>query len=302
MLRTNRRDVVHIPNICSLVSDSKEDHCRGVTSGPANLFLLAAMARSSSVQDVFMLFGDSITQGAWDVGFNGVGQRLSRESFFIFITLGSQVFVDVYARKLDVLNRGLSGYTTEWSLPILKLVRSSYKYLCMKITGIQLINQIPTSSKIRILTIWFGANDACVPPSPQHVPLPKFISNLKSMISFVKSCDSQPSGTHILLISPPPVNTIDRAADLASRDPPLQLDREFEVTKRYAQAVEQVAREEGVAFVDVWNKIWDAADREEVNLRRFLRDGLHLNAEGYAVRALLAFFSNFDWTVVVDRI
>ncbi len=112
------------------------------------------------------------------------------------------------------------------------------------------------------------------------------------MISLAKSSNStSPDNTHethILLISPPPVNTIDRAADLTARDPPLQLDREFEVTKRYAQAVEQVAKEEGVAFVDIWNRIWDAAGHEEANLEKFLGDGLHLNAEGYAVSVFLS--------------
>lgn len=29
---------------------------------------------------------------------------------------------DVYARKLDVLNRGLSGYNTDWALPVLEQV------------------------------------------------------------------------------------------------------------------------------------------------------------------------------------
>jgi hypothetical protein len=29
---------------------------------------------------------------------------------------------DVYARKLDVLNRGLSGYNTEWSLQVFEKV------------------------------------------------------------------------------------------------------------------------------------------------------------------------------------
>ena len=32
---------------------------------------------AASVQDVFMLFGDSITQGGWEPGLNGFGQRLS---------------------------------------------------------------------------------------------------------------------------------------------------------------------------------------------------------------------------------
>lgn len=91
------------------------------------------------------------------------------------------------------------------------------------------------------------------------------------------------------------MNTIDRAADLAAREPPLVLDREFEVTREYARAVERVAREEGVAFVDVWSRIWDAAGREEGNLKGFLRDGLHLNAAGYAVSGV-GFFLVF-WEV-----
>ena len=38
----------------------------------------AIQEMSASVQDVFMLFGDSITQGGWEPGVNGFGQRLSR--------------------------------------------------------------------------------------------------------------------------------------------------------------------------------------------------------------------------------
>ena len=34
---------------------------------------------AASIQDVVMLFGDSITQGAWTPDFNGFGQRLTRE-------------------------------------------------------------------------------------------------------------------------------------------------------------------------------------------------------------------------------
>ena len=32
---------------------------------------------AANVHDVFMLFGDSITQGGWEPGLNGFGQRLS---------------------------------------------------------------------------------------------------------------------------------------------------------------------------------------------------------------------------------
>jgi len=209
-----------------------------------------------------MLLGDSITQGAWEPELHGFGQRLSH----------------VYARKLDVLNRGLSGYSTEWSIPVFeKCIPTKHE------------TNVP---KIRVLTIWFGANDSCIKPSPQHVPLSKFTSNLTHMVNMILSPTSpyySPT-TRVILITPPPVNTFQRRADLESRQPPLTLDRDFEVTKAYAESVRKVARDEDVALVDVWSALWEAADKNEMLLERFLKDGLHLNAEGYKImyQALMA--------------
>ena len=89
--------------------------------------------------------------------------------------------------------------------------------------------------------------------------------------------------TRIIFITPPPVNTFQRRADLESRVPPLALDREFEVTKAYAESVREVARSADVALVDVWTALWEAAGEDERSLSKFLRDGLHLNAEAYRV-------------------
>ncbi|KAF5330647.1 hypothetical protein D9619_006029 [Psilocybe cf. subviscida] len=240
-------------------------HCTSLSStSPSGLLRLARyftsyfnLKRSTTmaayVQDVFMLFGDSITQGGWEPGLDGFGQRLSH----------------VYARKLDVLNRGYSGYNSTWGLPVFE----------------QCIAKSGTAPNLRVLAIWFGANDACILPSPQHVPLPVFKSTLKTMVSMVHSPASPrySPNTRILLISPPPINTIARAAALAARVPPMKLDREFEITRAYANVVREVAQEEGVAFVDAWTALWDAAGREEMGLERVMEDGLHLNAAGYAV-------------------
>jgi lysophospholipase L1-like esterase len=140
--------------------------------------------------------------------------------------------------------------------------------------------------RVRILVIWFGANDACIEPSPQHVPLLKFIANIKRLVEMVSSPRSPhySSATRIILITPPPVNTHQRGEDLASRNPPISLDRLFAVTQAYAEAVKIVAEEENVAVVDVWTEIWKAAGEDEHTLSRFLVDGLHLNSEGYGVR------------------
>ncbi|KAF5386780.1 hypothetical protein D9615_001870 [Tricholomella constricta] len=177
---------------------------------------------------------------------------------------------DVYARKLDVLNRGLSGYSTDWAMPVFKQ--------CLATTRDQ--ENVP---KIRLLTIWFGANDACIWPSPQHVSLTKFASNLRDWVDLVHSPDSRYHSptTRIILISPPPVNTYQRRADLESRSPPQSLDRHFETTRKYAEAVRDVAQEKHVGFTDVWTALWEAAGKGEQSLSQFLYDGLHLNREGY---------------------
>ncbi|KAJ7172641.1 GDSL Lipase/Acylhydrolase [Mycena filopes] len=209
---------------------------------------------AASVQDAIMLFGDSITQAGWTEGAYGV--RLA----------------NAYSRKLDIVNRGLAGYNTDWALPVLEQCLASQ-------------HEQQYVPKIRILVVWFGANDACIEPSPQHVPLAKFTDNIKRIVHLVHSTDSpyySPS-TKIILITPPPVNTHQRSADLASRDPPLALDRKFEVTREYAEAVKAAGAATNVAVVDVWTTIWKAAGEREEALAQYLSDGLHLHPAGYTI-------------------
>lgn len=89
--------------------------------------------------DRIVLFGDSITQGSFDPEGFGSGSALAH----------------VYARRLDVINRGFSGYNTEWCLPLLKRILPE---------GVE-----KGQSKILLLIIFLGANDATLHQSPQHV-------------------------------------------------------------------------------------------------------------------------------------
>lgn len=209
---------------------------------------------AATYQDAIMLFGDSLTQGAWE--FNGIGARLAH----------------VYARKFDVINRGFSGYNTEWALPVFEQIFAKQHEQ----------QHVP---RVRLLTIWFGANDACIPGTPQHVPLPRFTENLLKMIHMVQSPSSPyySPDTKIILISAPPVNTQQRGADLASRDPPKDLDRHFEKTRTYAEEVVRLGKKEGLPVVDAWTKLWEAAGKEESALKEYLYDGLHVNEAGYKV-------------------
>lgn len=76
------------------------------------------------VQDAIVLFGDSITQGGWAEG--GIAQRLAcRSRFgFAFACRLNVIFstIDGYARIFDIVNRGFSGYNTDWAIPVLEQV------------------------------------------------------------------------------------------------------------------------------------------------------------------------------------
>lgn len=134
------------------------------------------------------------------------------------------------------------------------------------------------------MTIWFGANDACPLPSPQHVPLDKFKSNLVEAIDLIKSPSSEyySPDTAIILFTPPPLNA-EQLKDLFGE----HIDRFNSTTVLYAEAVKEVGKTKGVPVVDIYKVLWDIAGGDETKLRPYLWDGLHLNAEGYAVRVAL---------------
>ncbi|TCD62252.1 hypothetical protein EIP91_007129 [Steccherinum ochraceum] len=211
---------------------------------------------AANVQDTIMLFGDSLTEMGSEAG--GIVQRLSA----------------VYKRKLDVLNRGFSGYNTRWAIPVLEQI------LAKK-------SEQANLPAVRLLTIWFGANDAAVPETHrQHIPLAYYTDNLTKLIRLVKDPSSAhySPDTKIVVITPPPVNTEQWAEKKATMDPPdNQLDRSFEATKAYARAAKEVAAREGVEVVDAWTVLWKAAGEVEGQLSQFMSDGLHLNENGYEI-------------------
>ncbi|GAA6006397.1 hypothetical protein JCM10207_000627 [Rhodosporidiobolus poonsookiae] len=201
----------------------------------------------SILMDQVVMFGDSITQGSWVGG--GTGAELAHR----------------WQRKLDVVNRGLSA---EWGLDVIK------QWIPRK------TERLPT---IRLIFVWFGANDACLPPSPQAITLERFKQNLHTIASLFRSPASpyhSPS-TQLVYITPPPVDAETRNSELASRDPPRGPDRDRERTRHFAEAVKAVAGEEGVPSVDVWSAITAKAERD--GLGKYLSDGLHLTREGYEV-------------------
>ncbi|KAN0130394.1 isoamyl-acetate hydrolyzing esterase [Lactarius tabidus] len=200
-------------------------------------------------QDTIVLFGDSLTEMSWNPELGGIGARVA----------------DLYVRRLDVLNRGLSGYNTDWALPVLKQIIVKREFS-------------PHAARVRLLTIWFGANDACLPEFRQHVPISRFSENLSTMIRAIREPESPcySPETRVLLITPPPIHIPSMRADL-------QPTRTFDTTESYAEEVRKVGKSEGVPVVDAWSRIWEASRKEKEAVKDFFTDGLHLNATGYKI-------------------
>ena len=96
---------------------------------------------------------------------------------------------------------------------------------------------------VRLVTLWFGTNDAALSSSPTHqnVPLPEFTANLRTMMDNLTSPSSpyavaHTQGFNVVLITPPPMYPPGMDAD--SRG-----NRSVEVTKKYAEAVLSIAKE-----------------------------------------------------------
>ncbi|RHZ65264.1 hypothetical protein Glove_318g14 [Diversispora epigaea] len=187
-----------------------------------------------------VLIGDSITQWSFDPEIKGWGAKLSL----------------TYVRKFDVYNRGFSGYNTEWAKIILKQLLPEHK------------SNNSDGPKIVLLTIFFGANDAALPISKQHVELDRYKQNLIEMVQMVKQSDSS---IRIVLITPPPLD-----------EEVWKVERNSETTKQYALTCAQVAEELCIPVVNLWKIITDSVNDKNsgLTLKDYLSDGLHLDSLG----------------------
>ncbi|KAL8796389.1 MAG: hypothetical protein Q9195_001296 [Heterodermia aff. obscurata] len=229
--------------------------------------VVEAMAAQTGLLDQFVLFGDSITQ-----------QACSQELGFAFQPALQNAFI----RRLDVINRGFSGYNTSQCLAALPSFMPK-----------------PSQAHVRFMMIFLGANDACLPnTSGQDVPLNRYCANLKNIIEHPKvrahatSIDRNKPAIKIILVTPPPVDEYQLA------DKPNLNVRTAERTKSYADSCRQVGEDMNVAVIDLWGIMmekagWEGKDgevlvgsrkreRSEV-LGEMLHDGLHFKPAAYKV-------------------
>ena len=231
------------------------------------------MYYSPTNMNQFILFGDSITQ-----------QSFSTENYF------GSALNNAYVRKLDVVNRGLSGYNTIQALKVLPLFFPT-----------------PERARVRFLMVFFGANDARLPGTSggpqQHVPLAKYKQNLKAIVTHPLVQAHQ--GIRIMLVTPPSIDERKCIQSDLEKYGELTIRRSACQTMHYAQRVRDVGVELGIPVLDIWTTMARLAGlpegrhldsvqyqncipgeqraRESEVLNQFLHDGLHFSPPAYVI-------------------
>ncbi|QLL33941.1 hypothetical protein HG536_0F02660 [Torulaspora globosa] len=193
----------------------------------------------------FLLFGDSLTEFA----FNSWMEEGKPDQFVLGAAL-----CNAYTRRMDIVQRGFSGFNSRWGLKVLPGILES-------------------ECGIVVSTIAFGSNDLCL-GGHQKVPEEEFVSNIKKMILLLKAKDIKP-----ILVGPA---LIDQERFEASRQEEVQKGyvRTPERFKLYSELLHKVADEEDVPMVDL-NVAFQREGGDK--WQELLSDGLHYSGSGYKI-------------------
>ncbi|KAK8026540.1 hypothetical protein PG991_003596 [Apiospora marii] len=195
---------------------------------------------------------------------------------------------DLCMRRLDVINRGFSGWNTK------NVVRYLEKIFPPRSEA---------TPRIEYLLVLLGANDAALEldTASQHVDEEDYRSNLKTIITHPNITAHSPK---ILLVTPPPLDEI--MAEMQDKEKHGQAVRQAAVSAKYSDIARQVAADvPGTVLIDLQKAIMEAAiaatpDLDDKGLSKaglplgypgsvrggleqMLPDGLHMSGQAYRV-------------------
>ncbi|KAG2381514.1 hypothetical protein C9374_006503 [Naegleria lovaniensis] len=255
-------------------------------------------SQQSSSQQIFKkrpilyLLGDSITEQSTRL--NGLHSLL----------------LDWYSVKVDIINRGCSGYNSDMILEALKnnFNEAFYECTCRRVqtnhhhnSNKELIANVPSnSSSLPTVSVFIclGANDASSEHVSggvkQHVPLVRYSENLQAIIQLLKT-NLAYARLDILLCTPPPVHTLQYANYLKEKhnDDGIIEVRSEALVRPYAQAVRDLVEQYhtkktleddcsnfAIHLVDLWK---GSSNVEAWKQQSAFTDGLHLSSDGYRI-------------------
>ncbi|KAJ3138764.1 isoamyl acetate-hydrolyzing esterase [Physocladia obscura] len=190
-----------------------------------------------------------------------------------------------YARKLDVVNRGFSGYNSEWSkhtlLPVLSGLPGAESE-----AGPGDAASGDSGTKVRLVVLFLGANDASL-KARTAVALDRYVANVHKMLLAV---DAAAPSARVVVVTPPPVHPAAWArVCLAQGKVP---DRDVAHTRRYRDACIAAVDSSVVShlrpklrLLDSWRVFFgpDEATYDSYSMEvvdKFLCDGLHFSGLG----------------------
>lgn len=202
---------------------------------------------------------------------------------------------NIYQRRCDVYNRGMTGYNTDFYLHYLESDVGHHDVFEMMNDGDE------RGGDVKLITIFLGANDASSKElNPlHHVPLQKYESNLKKIVA--KCRDNFGSDVRIILITPTPIchkSRLEHQIKIHGDNASGKLERTLALSGEYASAVERVCAELKLPCMNIWRDMQQSAtewlkrrDFSENLIQKqsmdgkhpwslFLSDGMHLSREG----------------------
>ena len=188
-----------------------------------------------------LLIGDSLTQRGFD-GSAGWTSLLANE----------------YIRRCDIVNRGMSGYNSEWVRHILPHILNDMALF--------------KEDKMLFICVFLGANDAVLDGERQHVPIDRYLENMKWIIEEIKRKFPQ---VPVILISPPPCLVEDWREHRRQQN--RKCDRTEEQTANYARGLVELARELHLPVVNLIQQFQNISNED---LNTYFCDGLHFTAKG----------------------
>ena len=206
------------------------------------------MSPHSLQLDKLLLFGDSITEFAYDL--------LPQDSTATQFAFGPAL-QNSYTRRLDVVQRGFAGYNSKWAL---KLLPKILEY------------EDTPGTKVQLATVFFGTNDA-VFEGMQKVPLDDYIANMRQIIQLLKERDIR------VVVIGLAKHDADNWNPRKPQDVEQGVLRSNERSCEYNKALEELTIELDVAFVNLYK----AFDNYSGDWRDLLIDGVHFTGEGYKI-------------------
>lgn len=221
--------------------------------------LIKQSSTSYTDYNKFLMFGDSITEYA----FNQFPVSKDKVEF----SLGAAL-QNIYVRKLQVIQRGFSGYASRDALPLARsILRTEH-------------DNVPDSQKIKVAYLFFGTNDArkkgISSSNKEHAPLEVFLRNLRQTVDEFKM-----RNIPVVVITPglhdaKLWNEVD-PQDLVTGD-----YRDNETQKLFQDAIKNTVTDVPlICLYDLMTEWMETKAENPNDYSELIYDGIHLNGTGY---------------------